>query len=115
MGFFSWHTNDTGEPIWNTYTGKSKTIYMIDNKGNQWVEHDYGGYGDFGGKDYYELLAEMNGLESDRLKGIELNFNTESKPFITPNLVTKPDQKWKNEKPVDHQGQGHWEDDDELF
>ena len=53
MGFFSWHTNDTHDPIWNTWTGKAKTVYMIDNKGNTWREDDYEGYGEFGGKDYY--------------------------------------------------------------
>jgi hypothetical protein len=39
---------------------------MIDNKGNKWVEQSYEGYGIFGGKDYYELLAEMNGFVSDK-------------------------------------------------
>jgi len=38
---------------------------MIDNKGNVWTETQYDGYGVFGGKDYYELLAEMNGFTSD--------------------------------------------------
>ena len=84
MGFFSWHTNDTQEPVWNMYSGHAtKTVYMIDNKGNSWREDSYEGYGDFGGKDYYELLAEMNGLDSDRQLGIDLNFNREGKPFIS--------------------------------
>jgi hypothetical protein len=39
---------------------------MIDNKGNVWTETQYDGYGVFGGKDYYELLAEMNGFVSDK-------------------------------------------------
>lgn len=109
MGFFSWHTNDTDEPIWNAYSGyPTKTIYMIDNKGNEWVEHAYEGYGDFGGKDYYELLAEMNGLGSDRQLGIDLNFNRDGKAYITPNLVTKPNQRWTNREPMNHMGQGYW-------
>ena len=109
MGFFSWHTNDTQEPIWNTYSGYgTKTIYMIDNNGNEWVEHEYEGYGDFGGKDYYELLAEMNGLDSDRQLGIDLAHNKDGKPYLSPNLVTKPNQKWINQEPMNHMGQGYW-------
>ena len=109
MGFFSWHTNDTHDPIWNTYSGHdTKTVYMIDNKGNSWREDNYEGYGDFGGKDYYELLAEMNGLDSDRQLGIDLNFNREGIDFITPNLVTDPSVAWKDEQPLDHEGQGYW-------
>ena len=109
MGFFSWHTNDTHDPIWNTWTGKAKTVYMIDNQGNTWREDNYEGYGDFGGKDYYELLAEMNGLDSDRQLGIDLNFNREGIDYITPNLVTDPSVAWKDEQPLDHEGQGYWE------
>lgn len=108
MGFFSWHTNDTQEPIWNIWTGKAKTVHMIDNQGNTWREDNYEGYGDFGGKDYYELLAEMNGLDSDRQLGIDLNFNREGIDFITPNLVTDPSIPWKDEQPLDHEGQGYW-------
>lgn len=48
---------------------------MTDDKGNRYEEDCYEGYGVFGGKDYYELLAEMNGLKSDRIKGIELAFD----------------------------------------
>tara|TARA_R100001126_G_scaffold45298_1_gene25633 strand:+ start:231 stop:563 length:333 start_codon:yes stop_codon:yes gene_type:complete len=110
MGFFSWHTNDTNEPIWNCHTGKHDTVYMIDNLGNQWVEHFYDGYGEFGGKDYYELLAEMNGLPSDRGEGIDLAFSNPRKKHITPNLVTKPNQKWQPVEPKNHMGQGYWED-----
>jgi len=109
MGFFSWHTNDTQEPVWNMYSGHAtKTVYMIDNKGNTWREDSYEGYGDFGGKDYYELLAEMNGLDSDRQLGIDLNYNREGRPFISPNLVTDPSLTWKDEQPLDHEGQGYW-------
>ena len=67
MGVFSWHTNDTDEPIMNMFSGRGgQTIYMKDNKGNVWKETNYEGYGEFGGKDFYELLAEMSGQESCR-------------------------------------------------
>tara|TARA_R110002051_G_C8368524_1_gene443121 strand:- start:38 stop:289 length:252 start_codon:yes stop_codon:yes gene_type:complete len=49
---------------------------MKDDGGNTWREDSYEGYGDFGGKDYYELLAEMNDLGSDRSAGINLAFDS---------------------------------------
>jgi len=49
---------------------------MTDNKGNSFEEKCYEGYGVFGGKDYYVLLAEMNGKGSDRDAGIALAFGT---------------------------------------
>ncbi len=50
------------------------------------VENDYEGYGVFGGKDYYELLDEMNrdtsGARGDRDSGIDIAFG--ERPFIAP-------------------------------
>ena len=67
MGFFSWKTQDTDRSIANTYSNnKTFRVQMIDNTGNVWTETQYDGYGVFGGKDYYELLAEMNGFVSDK-------------------------------------------------
>lgn len=64
------------------------TVTMIDDKGNKWTEENYEGYGVFGGKDYYELLAEMNGLESDRQLGIDLAFDERKKgEVLFPALV----------------------------
>ena len=71
MGQFSWFTQDTNHRILNDVEHK---VIMTDNKGNKFIEHCYEGYGVFGGKDYYELLAEMNGLGSDRQAGIDLAF-----------------------------------------
>lgn len=76
MGQFSWFTNDSKRRI---RTGEIMPVYLCDNKGNKWRENCYDGYGVFGGKDYYELLAEMNGFsgedkEAVRQKGIELAF-----------------------------------------
>lgn len=58
MGQFSWFTMDTHRRIVN---GEEHTVYLVDDKGNKWKEERYEGYGVFGGKDFYELLAEMNG------------------------------------------------------
>jgi hypothetical protein len=98
----------------NMFSGRGgQTIYMKDNKGNVWKETNYEGYGDFGGKDFYELLAEMNGLESCRYEGISLCHDAD-RPFFAPNLVTDPDWRWRDVKPKDHEGQGQWwEDEDE--
>ena len=88
MGFFSWMTQDTDRSIANRYSVKSTfDVYMIDDKGNVWHEPNYDGYGNFAGKDYYELLAEMNGLDHPyRMPGIELAFS--KAPNVKfPNLV----------------------------
>jgi len=73
MGFFSWKTQDTGRSIANKYSNRSTfSVRMTDNSGNEWIEDDYEGYGEFGGKDFYELLAEMNGKESSRDEGVTM-------------------------------------------
>lgn len=64
MGFFSWKTMDTDKSISNESSVRGTfRVQMMDDKGNVWTEDNYEGYGIFGGKDYYELLAEMNGLK----------------------------------------------------
>jgi len=73
MGFFSWITQDTKVSIPNVHSSQLplKEVTMTDDKGNKWTETDYQGYGIFGGKDYYELVAEMNG-RTTREEGIRL-------------------------------------------
>ena len=137
MGQFSWITQDTNEAIRESYgcsDTRLTTAYMHDNKGNRWEEKAYEGYGVFGGKDYYELLAEMNGVEvtekqiEERLslgfdetkdeartqllrsKGIDLYYGKE--PFIAPNLSRYMDWEWINRPPMDDPNQG-WGADDE--
>lgn len=120
MGFFSWNTQDTNRSIANSYsTLDTFPVYMTDNKGNIWEENNYEGYGEFGGKDFYELLAEMNGLESDRQKGIDLAFSGES--FLSPNLNEFKSESWINEEPESCKHQGYFypcdedEDDDWVY
>lgn len=75
MGFFSWMTQDTDKSIANQHSHRPTfPVDMIDDKGNVWHEPNYNGYGEFGGKDYYELLSEMNGGHSDRGEGITMAF-----------------------------------------
>lgn len=132
MGQFSWITQDTGEAIRECYGCDDQeltTAYMWDNKGNVWKETKYEGYGKFGGKDFYELLAEMNGLKASkeeivackygdtdeekytevmRSKGIDLFFDKDRTfPIIGPNLTRKPNWKWKiGHIPEDDPNQG---------
>lgn len=72
MGFFSWKTQDTNRSIANLYSNrKTFRVHMVNPvNGTVYTEDNYEGYGVFGGKDYFELLAEINGLGSDRTAGI---------------------------------------------
>lgn len=117
MGVFSWKTQDTNRSIPASGNGvhDTFTVYMHDNKGNVWEEKEYEGYGEFGGKDFYELLAEMNGLPADRDEGLRLAFGSE--PFISPNLTQRKDWKWVNRMPEDCEFQGYFyytEDEEEI-
>lgn len=100
MGFFSWKTCDTDRSIANNYSTKSTfTVYMITEDKQIFTEHNYEGYGVFGGKDFYSLLAELNGLsnpddEQLRLEGISLSFKNNPSgdyngEFKMPKLVEK--------------------------
>ena len=110
MGFFSWLTQDTGKSIANSYSARNPfTVFMHDDKGNKYREDYYEGYGVFGGKDYYVLLAEMNGIvESDedlmRQEGLSLAFSGELCKF--PNLTEAEDWEWVDHKPEDCEYQG---------
>ena len=121
MGFFSWITQDTGRSIYNKYTGsKPFTVYMVDDQDNQYREDDYEGYGVFGGKDYYQLVAEMNMVNPsdwDRQVGIDLEYNPElvkgerkHKEVIYPTLVEKVYSwnNWRNEQPESCPDQGYF-------
>jgi hypothetical protein len=131
MGFFSWRTQDTDRSIANKYsTRKTFTVVMIDNKGSKWVEQSYEGYGIFGGKDYYELLAEMNGFESDKTGdeytdearefGIDLAFSkgngsgVGTEGVYYPNLIELADG-WVYEMagPDSCESQGYFYDDED--
>lgn len=113
MGFFSWKTLDTGESIPNKFAGENGgprtfQVWLLDDKGNYWKETNYEGYGVFGGKDYYELLAEMNGLTT-RDEGINLAFSKRLEGVSFPNLVRYADMwEYTNLQNEDCEGQGYW-------
>jgi hypothetical protein len=137
MGFFSWKTMDTDESIANQYSNrKTFRVQMLDNKGNVWTEDNYEGYGKFGGKDFYELLAEMNGFTSDKTGdeytdeargfGINVAFKDNgsgiaTKGVLYPNLIEQADGWFYNESGPDNcEYQGYfydetdYEDEDET-
>lgn len=83
MGFFSWKTSDTDRSIPSRYSDRETfTVHMITEDGRVFTEEDYEGYGKFGGKDIYELIAELNGLclngdtDQKRSAAIDLLFKT---------------------------------------
>ena len=114
MGQFSWITQDANEAIREKFSCDDvylTTAYMYDNNGNVWHESSYEGYGIFGGKDYYQLLAEMNKIEgltgdvdNDRDLGISLAYST--KPFISPNLTRYEGWESINKEPEHDPNQG---------
>ena len=84
MGFFSWKTQDTNRSIANLFSErKTFEVTMTDDKGNRYTEKNYEGYGVFNGKDFFNLIAEMNrpdmcngDEEHDRSIGHELYCGT---------------------------------------
>ena len=98
-GQFSWMTQDSNKQIGSE---KQNTIdvYMYDNEGNKWKETRYDGYGVFGGMDFYDLVATMNGYDADRDKGIDLAFGKlktkdPKRKTLFPALVENPRYNWK--------------------
>ena len=60
MGFFSWKTSDTDTSISNSYSSRGALpVHMITEDGRVFTEPEYEGYGVFGGKDIYELIAHF--------------------------------------------------------
>ena len=81
MGFFSWKTSDTKKSISNNASERGALpVYMITEDGQIFQEDNYDGYGEFGGKDIYNLIAELNDLKAIngelRIQAIDLLFET---------------------------------------
>jgi len=86
---------------------------MTDNRGNQFIEDEYEGYGKFGGKDYYSLLDEMNGGPGYRERGITRAFSGDINT-IFPSL-SEDGRYYDGRAPENCQFQGYFycEDEDE--
>ncbi|MFQ3188922.1 MAG: hypothetical protein ACI936_000042 [Paraglaciecola sp.] len=107
MGLFSWKTADTKASIIHEHSQNfiGQPVYLVQPKtiGENIMEDRYSGYGEFGGVDAYEWLAEHNIGDKDRDSGISLAFTkvTEVEPnvFIAP-CVTEAVEKLIHEKIV---------------
>lgn len=110
MGFFSWITTDTKRSIANVHSSRyTFTVHMKDDKGNIWTEKNYDGYGMFGGKDFYELLDEMNGGNGDRQNGIYLYFGRRKYNDDGMINVLQPDGQYKEITTAEYNAEvDHW-------
>jgi len=125
MGWFSWVAQNSDRSIiingLGTRKYPSRTCYMWDNKGRRWREPEYQGYGDFGGKNYHVLLAEMNkdydddvDDETKRWDGIDMEGR---EGILHPNLTDCRIWTWRNDMPMSckNQGTANNYDDDTKF
>jgi hypothetical protein len=120
-GQFSWMTQDTGRQI-GSEKENTITVTMFDNQGNTWTEKKYDGYGEFDGKDYYELLAQMNGIENaDRQDGIDIAFGKKKVKgkVLFPALVEFPNSfNWKRhdftKQPENDPNQSWYQEEDDY-
>ena len=104
MTYISWLTLDTGKSICNNKSGnKLFTVYMHDNNGNLWEESNYDGFGNFGGKNYFDLFAEMNNLDTDGFEEYHFGNGDYEYPILTEFKKTPKSFKIKN---VDDPEQG---------
>ena len=76
MGYFSWCTSDTQKSIPSCipFGDLPGTVYLLNPFGEPYKESFYDGFGEFGGRDVYELVAEWN------------------REYLTPDNITKPDR-----------------------
>ena len=116
MEFVSFKTIE-GKSISNAFSLKGAfKVYMLDNKNNKYLERAYQGYAEFGGKNFFVLLYEMNTnksvdkenekqYESARQKGMSI-YNSDDNNIIYPMFTTNKHRKWENVKPVlcEHKG-----------
>lgn len=109
MGYFSFKTQDTNRSISNAQSIRGAfTVTMSDYKGNRYTESNYQGYGVFGGKDFYQLLAEMNGKQT-REEGIKMAFSGEK--YLSPNLSESSEWQWIDAAPETCEDQGYFYED----
>jgi len=108
MGFFSWKTADTDEsiPAEGNRERKIFTVYVLCPDGTKIREDRYQGYGEFGGKDVYELFAQWNCPEkcigdtkTDRILGIYLPSKHPEKIKYPIKIVRDPNLEYEQVGP----------------
>jgi hypothetical protein len=116
MGCFSFITADTKKSI---RLDKPFTVYLTAPDGRQWREDEYEGYGEFGGKDIFELVAELNG-KITRSEGIDLLFENDTlgrflpeKGLLLPTITETAKDPFRFGYPEDCPKQGCFEDEED--
>ena len=109
MGFFSFITSDTNKSISNSFSNRGALpVHMITEDGQVFTEDDYEGYGVFGGKDIYELIAEINDLcldgDTDQKRGVAID-------LLFKTIITNGERSYTNgvdftnwEQPIEAEG-----------
>lgn len=128
MGFFSWRTSDTDKSIANLYSCRSTfPVYVLCPDGTNIKEQAYEGYGDFGGRDIFALIANwtcpekcVGDDEIDRRIGLDLlyenntdgNNNNRFTMKYPVKIVENPNLKYDDVAPSeDCEAQGFFYDD----
>lgn len=118
MGFFSWLTCDTKKSISNIYSNRGTfSVYVLIPKefgGGHIREDEYEGYGVFGGKDVYALVALWNIGTYDRDLGVDIAcYDRQNARLKYPiKIAESPDAVYENEEPSVHcPEQGYFYDD----
>lgn len=126
MGFFSWKTSDTDRSISNQYSSRGTfPVYVLipEEFGGGYIkEENYEGYGEFGSRDMYALVAQWNCPEKcvgddevDRSVGIEIAcYDEDNLSLKYPIKITEEPMKYEDAKasyncPL----QGYFYDDEE--
>jgi hypothetical protein len=123
MGQFSWITSDTKRAISNV-RGKTFPVWMLLPDGTKLLETAYEGYGEFGGRDFYAVVAQLNnpeikGTDAELLRhGISIAFGGEQDGDlgIQPRFVEDGNLNWEDVENSAHdpnQGWGEEEGDDD--
>lgn len=121
MGQFSWITSNTKQRI---IIDGCMPVALVDKHNKLYKQDNYQGYGRFGGKDAYELLAEMNAPEKctgetrhDRLVGIDLQYSGEpiAYPIKIVELIPGREYNYDDLDPAEEDPLQGWEvsDDEE--
>lgn len=125
MGFFSWITSDTHRSIANQWSCRETfPVYLLQPHGLPTLREDnYDGYGVFGGRDVYALMAGWHGYrlsgqdtQEERCKGIDLdnpNRQDDQRPRYPIKLVEDPTLRYEDvEESKSCPDQGFFYDDE---
>ena len=119
MGFVSFKTMDTDESIMNSHSEFPTWVKIITPFGVACESCTNDGYLRFDGKDYFELLAEINGYTNDssnpeylRVMGLELFYNFEDSTQYPKVVSMAYDGDYVDlpHKPQFCPNQGYWDD-----